>query len=292
MSDAPVDAGGTTVGEAVAAAQARLAAAGIDSPRREARLLLQIASGWEPATILGYPERRLDPAAERRLREIVARRAAREPVSRIVGRREFWSLAFALSPDTLDPRPDSETLVAACLERLPDRQAPLRILDLGTGTGCLLLALLSELPRAIGFGVDIAPGAAATARQNAAAMFLERRAFFLVGGWGAAMQGGMDAVLANPPYVPTGAIAGLSPEVARHDPLRALDGGSDGLDAHRELAPGLQRLLGPAGFACIEIGMGQVTAAAQIYAAAGLDVVARHGDLKGVERCLVLAPRR
>jgi release factor glutamine methyltransferase len=182
--------------------------------------------------------------------------------------------------------------VAACLDRLPDRQAALRILDLGTGTGCLLLALLSELPQAVGFGVDIAPGAARTARQNAASMSLETRAFFLAGAWGAALRGGMDMVIANPPYVVTEAISGLDPEVARHDPVRALDGGADGFAAHRELAADIQRLLRPAGFACIEIGMGQAAEASQIYAAAGLDEVGRHCDFKGIERCLVLAPRR
>jgi release factor glutamine methyltransferase len=286
------DTGGMTIGAAVAASQARLAAAGIESPRREARLLVALATGLEPAMVLGYPDRLLAPDAEPRLREITGRRAAREPVSRIVGKREFWSLELALSPDTLDPRPDSETLVAAALGRLANRRAPLRIVDFGTGTGCLLLALLMELPRAVGFGLDNCPGAAAVARQNAASMSLEKRTFFAVGWWGAALRGTFDVAVANPPYIATGAIPGLAPEVARHDPLRALDGGPDGLKAHRELAPELQRLLSPSGFACVELGVGQAADAARIYAEAGLDEVARHCDLKGVERCLVLAPRR
>ena len=280
-----------TLGAAVADAQARLAAAGIESPRREARLLVSLAAGIDAAAIIGSPERPLPAGAERRFEELVARRVAREPLSRIVGKREFWSLEFALSPDTLDPRPDSETLVEAALQRIPDRQAPLRIVDFGTGTGCLLLALLAELPRARGFGIDIAPGAVAAARQNAAAMCLENRAFFAVAGWGAALSGNIDVAVANPPYIPSGAIAGLEPEVARHDPWRALDGGADGLRAHRELAPHLQRLLSASGFAVVEIGAGQAAQAAQIYGAAGLDEAGRHRDLRGVERCLVLVPQ-
>ena len=283
---------GLTIGAAVAETQTRLDAAGIESPRREARLLVALASGLGAAAIVGYPERTLAPAAERRLEDFVARRAAREPFSRIVGKREFWSLDFALSPETLDPRPDSETLVAAVLERVIDRQAPLRILDFGTGTGCLLLSLLSELPRAVGFGIDIAPGAAAAARQNAEAMSLGNRAFFLVGAWGAALSGEVDVAVANPPYIPSGAIPGLEPEVARHDPWRALDGGADGLQAHRELAPYLRRLVSASGFAAIEVGAGQAARAAKIYCAAGLDEAGRHRDLRGVERCLMLAPRR
>lgn len=170
--------GGLTIGEAVAHGTERLAACGINSPRRDARLLAALAAGLDTAVVLGYPERPLDPVARERFDRLILRRMAHEPVSRLAGRREFWSLDFALSPDTLDPRPDSETLVAAALERIADRAAPLRLLDLGTGTGCLLLALLSELPGASGVGIDILPGAAALARRNAAAMGLESRSLF------------------------------------------------------------------------------------------------------------------
>ena len=173
--------GATTIGEAIAQATQRLAACGIDSPRRDARLLAALAAGLDAAAVLGYPERPLDPPARERFDRLIQRRMAREPVSRLAGRREFWSLEFALSPETLDPRPDSETVVAAALERIADRAAPLRLLDLGTGTGCLLLALLSELPGASGIGIDILPGAATLARRNAASIGLESRAFFAVG---------------------------------------------------------------------------------------------------------------
>ncbi len=272
------------------AATARVSAAsGVESPRRDARVLVALASGLDAAQVAGYPERTLDPPVRQAFERLVARRMAREPVSRLAGRREFWSLAFGLSPDTLDPRPDSETLVAAALARIPDRAAPLRLLDLGTGTGCLLLALLSELPNAWGVGVDLAPGAARQARRNAAAIGLESRAFFAVGGWAAAIGRGFDVVLANPPYVPSAAIAGLEPEVARFEPRAALDGGGDGLQAYREIAPDLARLMAPGGFAVIEVGYGQAGPAAEILLAQGLDEAARHRDFAGIERCLVMA---
>ncbi|HUZ75685.1 MAG TPA: peptide chain release factor N(5)-glutamine methyltransferase [Stellaceae bacterium] len=281
-----------TIGAAVAAAQARLKDAGVESPRRDARRLVALAAGLDDAAVLGYPERPLAAAAARRLALFVARRARGEPLSRIAGKREFWSLAFALSPATLDPRPDSETVVAAALARLSDRQAVLRILDLGTGTGCLLLALLSELPRAVGFGVDILPDAAAVARRNAKAMGLEARAFFAVGRWASGFSGTVDVVVANPPYIATAIIDTLAPEVVHYDPVQALDGGCDGLQAYRTLAPQIAGLLTPRGFACLELGAGQAGAVAEIFAAAALDAVGLHRDLHGVERCIIVASRQ
>ena len=278
-----------SLGDAIAEATARLAASGVESPRRDARLLAALASGLDAAQVAAYPERALDPTVRQAFERLVARRMAREPVSRLVGRREFWSLEFGLCADTLDPRPDSETLVAAALAQIPDRAAPLRLLDLGTGTGCLLLALLSELPNASGVGTDLAPGAARQARRNAAAIGLESRAFFAVGAWAAAIGRGFDVVLANPPYVPSAAIAGLEPEVARFEPRAALDGGGDGLQAYRDIAPDLARLIAPGGFAVIEVGFGQAGAAAEIMLAQGLDETARHRDFAGIERCLVMA---
>jgi release factor glutamine methyltransferase len=270
-----------TRGEVVAEATAAL------GDRREARLVVAAALGLKPAEIVGWPERAVDEGVHARAVEFVRRRAAGEPLSRLRGTREFWSLDFALSPETLDPRPETETLVAAALETVPDRAAPLRLLDLGTGTGCLLLALLSELPNAWGLGLDRAAGAATTARANAAALGLARRATFLVGNWGAALSGRFDLIVSNPPYIPSGEIAALAPEV-RHDPRRALDGGADGLDAYRALAPDLARLLG--GTAFIELGADQAPAAAEIMRGAGLDVRAARPDLAGIDRCLILGP--
>jgi release factor glutamine methyltransferase len=278
-----------TVGDAVTAVARRVAAAGIAEPRREARLLVALALGAEPAAVLGYPERPLEAAAQARLDGLVTRRAAGEPYSRLLGRRQFWSLDFALTPDTLDPRADSETLIEAALAHLPDRTAALKLVDFGTGCGCLLLALLSELPNASGIGVDILPGAAAAARLNAAALGLGHRASFIVGRWGEAISGDVDVILANPPYIPSGDIDGLAPEVAKHEPHAALDGGDDGLAAFRELAGDLGRLLRSGGIASVEVGQGQASKVALVMADAGLRVRAIGRDLSGIERVLVLA---
>ena len=272
-----------TLGEVVAKAAAAL------GDRREARLVVAAALGLDPAAAFGWPERSVDEAGRARAAEFVRRRAAGEPLSRLRGTREFWSLDFALSPETLDPRPETETVVAAALETIPARGAPLRLLDLGTGTGCLLLALLSELPGAWGVGIDRQAGAAATARQNAAALGLASRACFVAGDWGAGLAGEFDLIVSNPPYIATGEITTLPAEV-RHDPRRALDGGPDGLDAYRALAPDLARLL--RGIAVIELGAGQAPAVSAIMRAAGLDVRATRSDLAGIDRCLILRPRQ
>jgi release factor glutamine methyltransferase len=279
-----------TVADAVARAADRLGAVGSVAPRREARLLAALALGVEPGEIFAYPERAVTPAEMERIAEPAARRAGGEPVSRLRGRREFWSLELLLSPETLDPRPDSETLVAAVLDRIADRAAPLRLLDFGTGTGCLLLALLSELPNGFGIGVDRAEGAARTARRNAERLGLAGRAGFVVGSWGDALDAGVDVIVGNPPYIPSAALAGLPPEVARFDPWLALDGGADGLAAYRALAGETKRLLRPSGFAAFEVGAGQAPEVAALMSAAGLDVRETRRDLAGLERCVVVAP--
>jgi release factor glutamine methyltransferase len=281
--------GDPTVGAALTAASAALAAAGIEAARREARLLIATALATDLSGVVGFPERRLDAAEASRLAGLVARRAAREPAARLLGRREFWSLDFAVSPETLVPRPDSESVIEAALAEISDRAAPLRLLDLGTGTGCLLLALLSELPAATGIAVDIATGAAATARDNACALGLDGRAGFLVGSWAAAIAGEFDLIVANPPYIASGAIAALEPEVARYEPRAALDGGPDGLAAYRALAGELPRLLAAGGRAFLELGAGQADAVTAVMEHAGLRRRALRRDLGGVVRCLVLS---
>jgi release factor glutamine methyltransferase len=281
-----VTAASRTLGEAVAEVANLLRASGIDEPRREARLLLGRSLALDPAAVLGMPERRLSEAERRRVENVAARRAAREPVSRIFGTREFWSLEFRLSPETLDPRPDSETLIEAALEALaPDK--PQRILDLGTGTGCLLLAVLSERKQAVGVGVDRALGAVTVARGNAARLGFADRASFFVGSWGAALAGPFDLVLANPPYIASAAIATLAPEVSRYEPRLALDGGADGLEAYRVLAPDLARVLHRGGIAALEMGEGQGDEIASILRKAGLQTAARRRDLAGRDRCLI-----
>jgi release factor glutamine methyltransferase len=281
----------TTVGEALAAAAAPLAAAGIENPRREARLLIAHVLGRDgggPLSVFSRPERPWSEGEARSLDVLVGRRAAREPLSRIVGEREFWSLPFKLSPDTLDPRPDSETLIEAALDAIPDRAAPLQVLDLGTGSGCLLLALLSELPAAWGLGVDLSPGAAATAAANATALGLAGRAKFIVGDWLAALAGRFDVILINPPYIPAGEIAALEPEVAHWDPALALAGGADGLAAIRALAPDLPHHIENQGIIVMELGAGQADDASALCTACGLEVIARPHDLSGITRCLLM----
>ncbi len=275
---------GISRGISISEAVGRLAAAGIPTPGREVRLLLAHALGRAPESLIG--ER---PAPPPGFAALIARRAAREPLAFILGRREFWSLPFAVSPATLIPRPESETLLEAALAAWPDRAAVRRVLDLGTGTGCLLLAALSEFPAAFGVGIDRVAAAAALARANAEALGLARRAAFLAGDWAASVVGRFNLVLANPPYVERAAIPGLMPEVARFEPRSALDGGADGLDAYRRLLPSLPRLLAEGGLAILELGIGGAEGVARLAAAEGLAVRAVRPDLGGNSRALMLA---
>jgi release factor glutamine methyltransferase len=271
------------VRDALARAAGALAAAGIAAPRREARLLLCHALGCSPAALLAMPDQPAPPGFD----ALLARRAAREPLAYITGRAEFWSLPIIVSPASLIPRADSETLIEAALAAFPDRARVRRVLDLGTGTGCLLLAALREFPGAFGVGVDIAPEAAALAAANAAALGLLGRAAFLAGNWAAALRARFDLVLANPPYVARGEIGGLMAEVALHEPARALDGGADGLAAYRALLADLPRLLMPGGAAVFELGMGQADRVAALARGHGLNAETRP-DLAGIPRAIIL----
>ena len=280
--------GGAAVATLLAEAAARLSAAGVDDARRDARLLLAAAMKLDQAALVARDDQPVAEDVAQRFLAHVARRAAREPVSRILGRRGFWTLELALTPDTLDPRPDSETLVEAAVAHLAGRRdEALRLLDLGTGSGCLLLALLAELPRALGVGVDRAEGAAAAARANATAAGLAGRAHFVVGDWTRPLAGSFDLVVANPPYIRRDALEGLMPEVARYDPVLALDGGPDGLDCYRAILPNLPRLLAPGAAVAFEIGAGQGDAVATLLAQTHLRVQQRRSDLAGVERCIL-----
>lgn len=276
----------STVAGCIAAGADRLKRAGIDRPRREARLLLAHFMGVEPAAVLGHPE--YGVVHGNAFLTLVERRARGVPMSHILGRREFWSLEFRVTPDTLDPRPDSETLVEAALAAVAGRKRdPLTVLDLGTGTGCLLLSVLSELPAAGGVAVDRSSAAVAVARDNARRLGLSERAQFVAGDWASALDGAFDLVLANPPYVPSGDIAALQPEVACHEPRLALDGGADGLDAYRRIAADLPRLLASGGIALFEAGIGQWAEVARILTTAGFAVAAPVKDLSGVDRCVI-----
>ncbi len=278
----------TTVKMALAAATAQLSAAGISQARREARLLVAAALDWDAARVIAFPDVELRAEVSRRLQDMISRRSAREPVSRILGYREFWSLRFDLSPDTLDPRPDSETLIEATLAALDDRERAYRVLDFGTGSGCLLLSLLSELPNAVGTGVDLSEGALDTARRNAAALGLAGRARFVCANWGEGLSGDCDVILVNPPYIASVELGRLMPEVACYEPRLALDGGTDGLRAYRELALEIARLLAADGIAVVEVGAGQAADATAILVETGLALRAVRHDLSGVDRCLVL----
>ncbi len=288
-------AGAAEAGEASAAAllraaAARLAEAGVDGPRRDARALLAAALGLDEAALLSDPDLRVPADAADRFQSFVDRRAARMPVARILGQRAFWSLDFAIGPGVLDPRPDSETLVEAALAQVgamaAGRSRAWRVLDLGTGSGCLLLALLSELPRATGLGLERDPDAAALARANAARHGLADRAEIRQAAWADLGDADFDLIVANPPYVPSQQIARLAPEVARYDPTSALDGGPDGLDAYRELAPRLAGWLAPRGQAFLEVGHDQGAQVQALLRGAGLRTPTGVCDLAGALRCV------
>jgi len=279
---------GATIGEALAGARRRLADAGVESPALDARLLLQHALAIDAATVIGYPERRMDADEGERFDDLVARRCRREPLAYITGRREFWSLPFAVTADTLVPRPDSETLVEAVLDRYADRGAPLSVLDLGTGTGCLLLAILSEYPIARGSGVDISAGAVAVARANADYLDLGDRAEFSLGNWAVGLSEFFDIVVANLPYVPANDRETLAPEVAEHEPEGAVFGGADGLDPFRLVIPDLSRLLAIGGVAFLEIGAGQLDAITALVQNNGLQIIEIKEDLSGHPRCVAV----
>lgn len=273
-----------TVRDALRHGAAALAAAGVDTPRLDARLLLAHAAGLTQAALLQEPSRPVDAGAYQALLD---RRAAREPLALILGHQEFWSLPFEVSPATLIPRPDSETLIEAALSAL-HRLSVRTVLDLGTGTGCLLLAALSELPGAWGLGIDRLPAAAALAQRNARALGLHGRSATLCGDWATAVAGRFDLVLSNPPYIPAPDIPALMPEVALHEPPSALDGGLDGLHAYRTILAALPALLAPGGLAVLELGAGQADPVSALAAEAGLALAGLRADLSGTPRALML----
>ncbi len=280
-----------TVGDMVASVAARLAAAGIENGRLDARLLVGDATGLTVEAMIAQPETTIDdPGVVARVERLTKRRLAREPMSQILGRREFWGLSFKVTSDVLTPRPDSETLVEAVLSVVPDRSASLRLLDLGVGSGCLLLSLLHALPHARGLGIDRSERALAVARENAEALGLADRAEMRAGDWGADLPDQYDIVVSNPPYIPSDDIEGLDPEVSEHEPWLALDGGRDGLDAYRTLAGELPFLVREGGWTALEVGQGQAAAVARLVRAAGFRIERVVADLGGVER-VILARR-
>ncbi len=280
---------GVTRAAAQAALRRTLVEAGIDSAALDARLLTGAALRVASASLLAYPNAPVDADEAACLAEYTRRRLAREPVARIVGKAEFWGLPFRLSPETLVPRPDTETLVEAALEMSPAGEVPLRILDLGTGSGCILVALLSEWRDAFGIGLDRSLDALATARGNAQMNGVGDRAAFVASDWAAAIAGRFGLIVSNPPYIRAGDIAALEPEVTRFDPLAALDGGWGGLDAYRAILSQAGRVLAPGGRIVLELGHDQADAVADIAAGHGLVVMAIRNDLAGHRRAITLA---
>lgn len=258
-----------SLGDAIMDGARNLRSAGIDRPFAEARLLMMQATGKSEASLIAHPEEPLPPGSWMTWRGYLARRLQREPLAYILGHREFWGVRFLVSSATLDPRPDSETLIEGALrhvdQQLQDRDAPLRILDLGTGTGCLLLSLLTELPAATGIGTDISTEALAVAKRNALYLGLTERVEFRCADWWGGRPETFDIILSNPPYIPRAELSRLQPEVRYHEPRLALDGGEDGLDAYRRLAGKLPQFLKPGGVAFIEFGAGQEEKVQEIF---------------------------
>lgn len=266
-----------------------LTASGIDNARFEARLLLAKASGLTTEELISRGRDEAPAPAVDALRALTARRVKREPMAYILGEREFWGLPFKVTPDVLVPRPDSETVIEAALALLPDRSKVGRILDLGVGSGCLLLSLLKEFPRARGMGMDASPAAIDVARTNATNLFLADRVELLLGdwhlpGWEDRLAGPFDLVVSNPPYVASAEIEELMPEVARFEPRAALDGGADGLDSYRRIVAAAPKLVTLGGWLLVEAGQGQAVDISRLFAAAGLTPEAPWKDLSGIDR--------
>lgn len=285
-------------------AQNDLAAAGVDNAALDSRLLIAHALNCSRADLMTQTDRVLSAEETDIIQTLISRRAAREPVSRILGLREFWGLPFGLNEATLDPRPDSETIIETALTEgrkqgsgirkksefaslMPDSCFLPSVLDLGTGSGCLLLALLHEWPEATGLGLDIAPRAVEQACLNAERLELQDRAAFRVNNWLDNIDEKFNVVVCNPPYIATGDIPSLMPEVREHDPLAALDGGTDGLEFYRYLIPLLPQRLNADGYAVFEVGQGQVAAVSNLFQQAGFKDVRATCDLGGIERCVI-----
>nr|WP_249784695.1 MULTISPECIES: peptide chain release factor N(5)-glutamine methyltransferase [Bradyrhizobium] len=268
---------------------AQLRSARLDEAELDARILISAALGLDLTGLVTQAARLLTAAEASRLTQHAQRRIAGEPVSRILGTREFWGLPFRLSEATLVPRPDTETVVELALEILRERQAshPPRIADIGTGSGAILLALLHEIPDAFGVGTDLSQNALITARDNSAALGLADRAAFVACSYAAALGGPFDLIVSNPPYIPSAEIPKLSIEVREHDPHLALDGGNDGYDAYRALIPQASERLAPGGALVVEAGQGQAQNIETLMRAAALSLDrSPKADLAGIPRAV------
>ena len=280
-----------TSADARRALAAKFRACGIESPELDARILVGHALGLDHAALAAAASRSMNAAEQHAVATLAHRRLAREPVARIIGTKEFWSLTLCIGAATLVPRPETETVVEAALDFLARRNArsrPLRIADLGTGSGAILLALLSELPQACGIGTDVSTAALTVARENAERLDLNG-ARFVACDMAAALSGPFDLIVSNPPYIASAEIAGLAPEVRDFDPRVALDGGTDGLDFYRTIAATVPALLAPGGALIVEVGAGQAQPVSALFAVAGLAPAPPRHDLNRMPRALCAA---
>ena len=260
--------------------------AGVADAIRDASLLMAHVLKVDVGFLYREPDHSLTEREQQKFWELVNRRAAREPLSHLTGHREFWSLDFRVSGDVLDPRPDSETLIEAVIASTKEGDAPQSVLDLGTGSGCLLLAILTELPAATGVGVDVSKAALRMAADNANRLGMENRTEFHQGSWDIDLDRKFDLVISNPPYIPTADIDELQTEVREYEPHLALDGGQDGLDCYRAILANIRNLLRLGGQLVFEVGIGQALDVGQLMEEAGFHSPAFHKDIAGVERCV------
>lgn len=269
------------------AAIERLQKAGCENPFLDAGLLIAQAIGKSREYVLGHKEYLLNEKESERLQWLLNRRFNREPMAHILGKREFYGLEFQVTKDVLDPRPDSETLIEAVLEHIQNPQHPYKLLDMGTGSGCLLLTLLYHLPLAKGIGVDIASKALSIARNNAKMLGLEPHSQFIQSDWFENINGRFDIIISNPPYIPKDDIAGLSPEVREYEPLRALTDGKDGLQVYELLAENLALFCSEGAMIALEIGQGQESEVIRLMESREFQLVESRRDLAGIIRCLL-----
>ena len=277
-----------TLLQAWQSAKARLESAGLAGPVIDARLLVEAAAEATRADIVTDPYRALTPEQEERLADYLARRERRQPVSHILGRKGFWKIMLSVTPDVLTPRPDTEVIVDYVLKKFPDEAASFQILDLGVGSGAIVLSILAERPRAKGLATDISDEALAVARENAANLGLANQIAFARGNWTEGLaDASFDIVVSNPPYIASEVIETLEPEVKDHEPRVALDGGTDGLDAYRHLAPEILRVLKPGGLFAVEIGYDQKDAVEALFNEVGAGDVWTIKDLSTNDRVVV-----
>lgn len=280
---------GTTVAAARRAMANVLRDAGIESPELDTRLLIGHALGLEHATLVSAADRKLTATEIAQIESLAKRRLAHEPVAHILGRKEFWGLELQITGEVLVPRPETETIVEAVLELLSSkRNESLRIVDLGTGSGALLIALLHEFQNATGIATDISPAALDIARANVWKHGLNKRVDFVLCSYGTALPDGYDLVVSNPPYIRSSDIASLAPDVKDYDPRLALDGGADGLDAYRAIAADARRLVVPGGLMVLEVGAGQAGEVRDLLVNAGMSAKGPpHPDMAGIPRAVV-----